>query len=63
MVYETRKQSLAWMEHGFQILLKKALSVEDKMAAGAFGALRIIVGTAPLIVRLAENILYQDVYS
>ena len=41
MVFEPRKQSMAWMEHGLQISLKRyALSVEDKMAAGAFGRAR-----------------------
>ena len=29
---------MAWMEHGLQISLERyALSMEDKMAAGAFG--------------------------
>ena len=38
MDFNTRKQSMAWMEHGLQISLKTyALSMEDKMAAGAFG--------------------------
>ena len=38
MVSEARKQSMAWMEHGLQISLKSfALSMEDKMAAGAIG--------------------------
>ena len=38
MVHEARKQSIAWMEHILQISLKRyALSMEDKMAAGAFG--------------------------
>ena len=38
MVSEPRKQSMALMEHGLQILLKRyELSIEDKMAAGAFG--------------------------
>ena len=38
MVLGTRKQLMAWMEHGLQISLKSyALSMEDKMAAGAFG--------------------------
>ena len=38
MNFKTRKQSIAWMEHGLQISLKTyALSMEDKMAAGAFG--------------------------
>ena len=37
MVYEMRKQSMAWMEHGLQIYLKRyPLSMEDKMAAGDF---------------------------
>ena len=36
MVSEPRKQSMALMEHGLQILLKRyELSIEDKMAAGA----------------------------
>ena len=34
MVYEPRKQSMAWMEHGLQMAIKRyAFSVEDKMAA------------------------------
>ena len=38
MVFETTKQSIARMERGLQISLKRyALSMEDKMAAGAFG--------------------------
>ena len=38
MVSEARKQSMAWMEQGAQISLKRyAFSMEDKMAAGAFG--------------------------
>ena len=37
------------MEHGLQISLKRyALSMEDKMAAGALAALRIMGETAPL---------------
>ena len=37
MVFETRKQSIAWMEHGLQLSLKGfALSMEDKMADGTF---------------------------
>ena len=37
MAFEVRKQSMAWMEHRLQISLKRyALSMEDKMAAGAF---------------------------
>ena len=35
MVYEARKQSMAWMENG--LLKTYALSIEDKLAAGAFG--------------------------
>ena len=32
---------MAWMEHGLQISLKRyVLSMEDKMAAGAFGCAR-----------------------
>ena len=38
MAYEARKQAMVWMENGLQISLKRyALSMEDKMAAGAFG--------------------------
>ena len=38
MVYEARKQAVAWMEHGLQMSLKRyALSMVNKMAAGAFG--------------------------
>ena len=38
MVYEMRKQAMAWMEHGLQTSLKRhALSMEDKILAGAFG--------------------------
>ena len=38
MVFETREQSMAWMERGLQISLKRyALSMEDTMAAEAFG--------------------------
>ena len=38
MVFEMRKQLLAWMEHRLQISLKRyALLMEDKMVAGAFG--------------------------
>ena len=38
MAFEVRKQSMAWMEHRLQISLKQyALSMEDKMVAGAFG--------------------------
>ena len=38
MAFETRKQWMGWMEHGLQISLKRfALSIEDKMAAGAIG--------------------------
>ena len=39
MFSETRKQAMAWtVEHGLQISLKRyALSMEDKMIAGAFG--------------------------
>ena len=41
MVFEMRKQSMVWMEHGLQISLKGfTLSVEDKMAPGAFGCAR-----------------------
>ena len=36
MVSETRKESMAWMEHGLQISLKRhALSMENELAAGA----------------------------
>ena len=36
MVFEKRKQSMSWMEHGLQISLERfTLSMEDKMAAGA----------------------------
>ena len=34
MFFETRKQSMVWMEHGLQISLA-LLSMENKMAAGA----------------------------
>ena len=34
MVFETRRQSMARMEHGLQNITRK---MEDKMAAGAFG--------------------------
>ena len=38
MVVETSTQSMAWMEHGLQTSLRRyALSMEDKMAAEAFG--------------------------
>ena len=39
MVFEVRKQSMAWMEHGLRIPLKRyaQLSMEVKMAAKAFG--------------------------
>ena len=38
MVYVARNESTAWMEHGLQISLKRyELSMEDKMAAEAFG--------------------------
>ena len=38
MVLETRQQSMAWMEHGFQISLKNlAHLMEDKMLPGALG--------------------------
>ena len=38
MVFETTKQSMAWMEHALQTSLKRnALSMEDKMAAGDLG--------------------------
>ena len=34
---------MAWMEHGLLLSLKRyALSMEDKMAAGTLGALRIM---------------------
>ena len=37
MVLELRKQLVTWMEHGLQISPKRyALSMEDKMATGAF---------------------------
>ena len=36
MVYETGKQSMAWMEAGYSLLKRYILSMEDKMAAGAF---------------------------
>ena len=50
MVSEVRKQSMARMEHGLQISLKRyALSMEDKIADEAFGrALRIMGEMAPL---------------
>ena len=38
MVLETRQQSMAWMEHVFQISLKNfAHLMEDKMLPGALG--------------------------
>ena len=38
MVFETRKQWKAWMQHGLQISLNRhVLPMEEKMAAGAFG--------------------------
>ena len=38
MIFEAIKQSMAWMERGLQISLKRhALLVKIKMAAGAFG--------------------------
>ena len=39
MAFETRKLSMAWMEHGLS-LKRYALSMEDKMVAGAFGCAR-----------------------
>ena len=40
MAFEVRK-SMAWMEHGLQISLKRyALMMEDKMEAGGFGCAR-----------------------
>ena len=48
MVYEARKQSMAWMEYGLQISLKRlTLLMQNKMAAGAIGALGIM-GETPL---------------
>ena len=45
MVLETRKQSMAWMEHGLNISLKRyTLSMEDKL----WGALLIMDETAPV---------------
>ena len=44
MVSETRKESMAWMEHGSQISLKRhALSMENELAAGAVEKLNYIV--------------------
>ena len=38
MVFETRKQAMAWMEHGLQMPLKRySLSMGDKMAVGLLG--------------------------
>ena len=46
MVYEVRKQSMAWMENGLQISFKRfALSMEDKMVED-LGALGIMGETA-----------------
>ena len=36
MFLETRKQSMAWMEHGLQISHER-YAMEDKMIAGALG--------------------------
>ena len=47
MVFEMRKESMAWISHGLQISLKRhALSIEDKMADEAFG---IMGETTPLM--------------
>ena len=57
MVFETRK-SIAWMEHGLQISLKIfALSMEDKMVAGAFGRARNYGWGDPLIITSHEALL------
>ena len=56
MVSEPRKQSMAWLEHGLQISLKRyALSIEDKMAAGALGTLGIMGETAPIFSTLPPH--------
>ena len=50
MIFNTREQSTAWMEHGLQIPLKRyALSMEDKMAAGTFGRATNYVHLSSLI--------------
>ena len=46
MVYEARKQSVSWMEHG--LLKRYALSMKDKMAARAFGRARNYGWDSPL---------------
>ena len=39
MVSEARKQTMAWMEHGLQISLKRyALSMDDKIVARSIWA-------------------------
>ena len=44
MVFETRKQSMAWMELRLQASFKRStLSMEDKMAAGAFEHFKSLV--------------------
>ena len=49
MVYEARKQSMAWMETMTQNM---SLATEDKMAAGAFGYTLGIMGEmAPLMIK------------
>ena len=42
---------MAWMDHKLQISLERyALLMEDKMATGALGALRIMGETALLLI-------------
>ena len=49
MVSEARKESMAWMEQGLQISLRRhVISMEAKMAAGVLGTLRIMGETASL---------------
>ena len=49
MDFETRKQAIAWMEHGLQMWLK----IEDEMAAGTFG-FATNMGETPLL-KLSES--------
>ena len=48
MVYEAREQSMAWMEN--RVLKTYNLSMEDKMAAGAFWRARNYGQDGPLFL-------------
>ena len=51
---------MAWMEHKLQISLERyALLMEDKMAAGALGALRIMGETVLLIFAHIVSFAFQ----